>query len=208
MRFSPIQTLFCLLLLFSCPIFAQNSIQLIPESSSIRIFGTSNIHDWEMYVELQTKTPDYTIPNNTIKDLKDIQFKIEGIKLKSLESAMEKKAHKALKLPDFPFISFHLKKITIRNHKATSFSGFAIGTLTISGQSKDVRLPIKGNFLGKKKLNLMGHIDLKMSDFKIEAPTAFFGAITTTDEIKILYSLDFISKQKLTQDILSSNLTP
>ena len=114
MRFNPIHTLFFLLLLFSSPIFAQNSIQLISESSSIRIFGTSNIHDWEMHVELQTKTPDYTIPNNSIKDLKDIQFKIEGIKIKSLESAMEKKAHKALKLPSFPFISFHLKKISIK----------------------------------------------------------------------------------------------
>lgn len=208
MRFNPIHTLFFLLLFFSSPTFAQNSIQLIPESSSIRVFGTSNIHDWEMYVELQTKTPDYIIPNNTIKDLKNIQFKIEGIKLRSAESAMEKKAHKALKLPDFPFINFHLKKITIRNHKATSFSAIAIGTLIISGQSKDVRLPINGNFLGKKKLNLMGYIDIKMSDFNIEAPTAFFGAITTADEIKILYSLDFISKQKLTQEMLSSNLTP
>ena len=177
MRFYLISTL--ILFLLNNPITAQNSIQLIPQSSSIRIFGTSNIHDWEMYVELQTKTPDYTIPNNTIKDLKNIQFKIEGVKLKSLESAMEKKAHKALKLPDFPFISFHLKKITIRNHKATNFNAFAIGSLTISGQSQDVRLPINGNFLGKKKLNLMGHIDLKMSDFNIEAPTAFFGAITT-----------------------------
>jgi hypothetical protein len=206
MRFYLISTL--ILFLLNNPITAQNSIQLIPESSSIRIFGTSNIHDWEMYVELQTKTPDYIIPNNTIKDLKNIQFKIEGVKLKSLESTMEKKAHKALKLPDFPFISFHLKKITIRNHKATSFSAFAIGTLLISGESKDVRLPINGNFLGKKKLNLMGHIDLKMSDFNIEAPTAFFGAITTADGIKILYSLDFISKQKLTPEMLSSNLNP
>lgn len=208
MHFNRIHILIFLLFLCSSPIIAQNSIQLIPKSSSIRIFGTSNIHDWEMYVELQTNTPAYLIPNNTIKDLKDIQFKIEGIKLRSLESAMEKKAHKALKLPNFPFISFHLKKITIRNHKAKSFNAFAIGTLVISGQSKDIKFPIKGNFLGKKKLNLMGHIDLKMSDFKIEAPTAFFGAITTSDEIKILYSLDFISKQKLTQDMLSSNLIP
>ncbi len=208
MRFNHIHILILLFFLFSNTVFAQNSIQIIPESSSIRIFGTSNIHDWEMHVEMQTKTTDYIIPNNSIKGLKNILFKIEGIKLKSLESTMEKKAHKALKLPDFPFINFHLKKITIRNHKASSFSAFAIGTLTISGQSKDIRLPISGNFLGKKKLNLMGHIDLKMSDFNIEAPTAFFGAITTADKIKVLYSLDFISKQKLTQDMLNSNLAP
>ena len=208
MRLNRILTLIFILLLTSNLIFAQNSIQLIHESSSIRIFGTSNIHDWEMHVELQTNTPDYIIPNNTIKDLKDIQFKIEGVKIKSLESAMEKRAHKALKLTNFPFISFHLKKLSIKNHKANSFTAFAIGTLVISGQSKDVRLLTYGNFLGKKKLNLRGHVDLKMSDFKIEAPTVFFGAITSADEIKILYSLDFISKQKLTQDILHSNLTP
>ncbi len=121
---------------------------------------------------------------------------------------MEKKAHKALKLTTFPSINFHLKKLSIKKQKTTSFSALAIGTLVISGQSKDIRLPINGNFLGKKKLNLTGHIDFKMSDFKVEAPSAFFGAITTADEIKVLYSLDFISKQKLTQDMLSSNLNP
>lgn len=208
MRLRHIYILILIFFLISNSIIAQNSIQLIPESSSIRVFGTSNIHDWEMHVEFQTKISDYEIPNNSIKDLKNIQFKIEGIKLKSQENAMEKKAHKALDLQHFPFISFLLKKITIRNHKATSFNAFAIGTLVVSGQSHDVRLPINGNFLGNKKLNLVGHIDLKMSDFKIEAPTAFFGAISTADDIKILYSLDFTSKQKLTQDMLSSNLNP
>ncbi len=92
MRFNPIFSLFFLLLLSSSPILAQNSIQLIPESSSIRVFGTSNIHDWEMYVELQTKTPDYTIPNNTIKDLKDIQFKIECHQTKELGKCNGKKS--------------------------------------------------------------------------------------------------------------------
>jgi len=208
MRFNHLYILIFLLFLISNSTKAQNSIQLIPESSSIRVFGTSNIHDWEMHVEFQSNISDYEIPNNSLKNLKNTQFKIEGIRLRSKESAMEKKAHKALKLPEFPFISFLLKKITIRNHKATNFNAFAIGTLLISGQSQDVKLPINGNFLGKKKLNLTGCIDLKMSDFNIEAPSAFFGAISTNDDIKILYSLDFTSKQKLTQDMLSSNLNP
>jgi len=208
MRYSLLHILIFLIILISNSTYAQNSIQLIPESSSIRVFGTSNIHDWEMHVEFQSDISGYEIPNNSIKDLKNTEFKIEGIRLKSKESAMEKKAHKALKLPKFPLISFLLKKITIRNHKATNFNAFAIGTLVISGQSQEVKLPINGNFLGKKKLNLTGSIDLKMSDFNIEAPSAFFGAISTDDEIKILYSLDFTSKQKLTQDMLSSNLNP
>ena len=208
MHFKQIHILLFLFILISYSTFAQNSLHLIPESSSIRVFGTSNIHDWEMHVEFKTKTSAYEIPNNSLKDLKNTEFKIEGIRLKSQESTMEKKAHKALNTLKFPYISFLLKKITIRNHKATSFNAFAIGTLIISGQSQDVKLPINGNFLGKKKLNLMGHIDLRMSDFKIEAPSAFFGAISTDDEIKILYSLDFTSKQKLTQDMLSSNLNP
>ena len=208
MRFWLFTTLTFLLILINSVTFAQNSIQLIPESSSIRVFGTSNIHDWEMHVELKVQTSDYIIPNNSIKDLKNIHFKIEGNQLKSKETAMEKKAYKALKIDNFPFISFLLKKITIRNHKATNFNAFAIGTLVISGQSRDVKLPIDGNFLGKKKLNLTGHIDLNMSDFKIEAPTAFFGAISTADEIKIIYSLDFTSKQKLTHDMLTTNLKP
>jgi len=196
-------------LIFICNTsIAQNSIHLLPKSSSIRVFGTSNVYDWELYVELQKKTPNYKIPNNSIKDLKNILFKIDGHKLKSKENAMEKMAHKKLNLSSFPHISFLLKEITIKNYKTTSFNALAIGTFLVSGQQKDVILPINGNFIGNKKMNLTGHIDLKLSDFKIDLPSAFFGLVSADDEIKILYSLDFASKKKLTEDMLSFNLTP
>jgi len=196
------------LIVLSNSTIAQNSIHLVPETSSIRVFGTSNIHDWEMYVEFQTETSDYEIPNNSLKNLKNVEFKIEGNQFKSKESAMEKKAHKAMNLSQFPYITFLLKRITIRNSKSTSFDAVAIGTLIISGQSKDVKLPINGNILGNRKMNITGHIDLKMSDFKIKPPTAFFGAISTADEIKIAYSIDFTSKEKISLEMLSSNLNP
>ncbi|RXQ97631.1 YceI family protein [Ancylomarina salipaludis] len=196
------------LIVLSNSTIAQNSIHLVPETSSIRVFGTSNIHDWEMYVEFQTETSDYEIPNNSLKNLKNVEFKIEGNQFKSKESAMEKKAHKAMNLSQFPYITFLLKRITIRNSKPTNFNAIAIGTLIISGQSKDVKLPIKGNILGNRKMNITGYIDLKMSDFKIKPPTAFFGAISTANEIKIAYSIDFTSKEKISPEMLSSNLNP
>lgn len=196
------------LIVLSNSTIAQNSIHLVPETSSIRVFGTSNIHDWEMYVEFQTETSDYEIPNNSLQNLKNVEFKIEGNQFKSKESAMEKKAHKAMNLSQFPYITFLLKRITIRNSKPTSFNAVAIGTLIISGQSKDVKLPINGNILGNRKMNITGYIDLKMSDFKIKPPTAFFGAISTADEIKIVYSIDFTSKEKISLEMLSSNLNP
>ncbi|MDE5424233.1 YceI family protein [Ancylomarina sp. DW003] len=197
----------CILLLNNS-LYSQNKIQLIPESSSVHVFGTSNVHDWQMFVEFDKNTSDYKIPNNSIKDLKNIEFKIKGIQLRSKEKAMEKMAHKALKIFHFPEIKFMLKRITIKSHKSTSFIGFAVGILTVSGQKKNIRLPINGNFTGKRKINIRGHIDLKMSDFKVDPPKAFLGAVSTSDDIKILYSLDFSSKQKLTQDMLSMNLMP
>lgn len=208
MSFRRIYFIIISLILICNSSIAQNSIHLLPESSSIRVFGTSNVYDWELYVELQKKTPNYKIPNNSIKDLKNILFKINGHKLKSQENAMEKMAHKKLNLTFFPHISFLLKEITIRSYKATSFNAFATGTFRVSGQTKDVILPINGNFVGNKKMNLTGHIDLRLSDFKIDLPTAFFGIVSASDEIKILYSLDFASKNKLTEDMLSFNLTP
>jgi len=197
-----------LLSLISNSTIAQNSIKLLKESSSIRVFGTSNVHDWEMYIKFNEEIPNYKIPGSSLKSLKDVQFKIEGNRLKSSESAMEKKAYKALRLTEHPFINFLLRKITIKNHKASSFNAVAHGQLTIAGKTKDIKLPLSGNILGDKKMNLTGHIDLKMSDYEIKAPTAFFGAISTSDDIKILYSLDFSSKQKLSQELLSFNLTP
>jgi len=208
MPFRLIHIFSLLLFVFNNTAIAQNSIHLIPETSSIRVLGTSNVHDWEMYVEFQTETLDYEIPNNSLKNLKNVEFKIEGNQFKSKESAMEKKAHKAMNLSHFPYITFLLKKITIRNNKQASFNAVAFGTLIISGQSKDVKLPINGKILGSRKMNITGHIDLKMSDFKIKPPTAFFGAISTADEIKILYSIDFTSKQKISPEMLSSNLNP
>ncbi len=208
MRFSHFNISLLFLILISYSANAQNSFQLIPESSSIRVFGSSNVQDWEMFVDLNTEDSNYTILAKSIKNLKDVQFKIKSLHLTSEESSMKKKAHKALKLSTHPFINFSLEKIIISNHTTNSFEAFALGTFHIAGQSKKVQLPLHGNFLSDEKMNLSGHIDLKMSDFKIKAPTALFGAIATTDGIKVLYSLDFSSKQKLTEEMIAIKLAP
>jgi len=196
------------LIIISNPVFAKNKITLLPDSSSITVQGTSSLHDWEMHVKLRSQSIEYKTPSNSIEELKDIQININASDLKGSNNIMEGFAHNALKLKEYPFITFYLTQVEIRESESFSFSAIATGQLEIAGSKRTVRLPLSGKILSETKFNLSGKLDLRMSDFGVKAPKALFGAITTHDEISVIYSLNFSSKLNFSKDMLSSKLAP
>jgi polyisoprenoid-binding protein YceI len=70
------------------------------------------------------------------------------------------------------------------------FNGTATGFLSLAGQTKEIKVPFHGNLLENGKMIVEGKVDLKMSEFKIEPPTAMLGTLKTGDEISIVYSLE------------------
>lgn len=159
--------------------FEAGQIKLNAEESSLKITGTSSLHDWEMEVEEFDITG---MVNET--QVQDLEVAIVAKSMKSGKSIMDGKAYDAVKADDFPKIFFKAKTLNIQGK---SISGK--GTLEIGGESRPIDLKADIVKNASSEMQLKGSVPLKMTDFKIDPPTAMFGTLKTGDEVTIYYDI-------------------
>ena len=159
--------------------------------SQLSISGTSSLHDWHMKLDaLNCQIMGEKAADNDIL-LKNIDFEAKVSNLKSNESSiMDNKAYKAMKQDKFPTISFTGNNVFTLPLNKDQFSGTVSGMLSIAGKKKEVRINIKGNS-ENGLITVEGAYPLKMSDFGIDPPTAFFGTLKTGDQITVHFKILF-----------------
>lgn len=163
-------------------LFNMGQIKLNNEKSTMKITGTSSLHDWEMTVNEFDVIG--VITNSQVQNLK------ATIKAKSMESGksiMDDKAYDAVEADDYPEIIFSAKTLQMSENMISGK-----GNLVIAGESREIDFKAKIIKNGTE-MQLQGKLTLKMSDFKITPPTAMFGTLKTGDEVVIHYDI-FLTK--------------
>lgn len=183
-----------LFLIISAETISQTSYKLNPENSKMTILGTSTLHDWQMEVkDIDCSTALITEGEN-ILGMQDTWFSCITTSIVSDYNIMDKKTHEALKAEEFSNIIFRMINGKVFFHFLSmtdnEFIGTATGYLSVAGQTKEIKVPFHGNFLENGLVKVEGKVDLKMSVFKIDPPTAMLGTLKTGDEISIVYSLE------------------
>lgn len=147
--------------------------------SSMKISGTSTLHDWEINIESFTgkaKMNGEKMENATfVADVKS---------LKSGTSSMDDNTYKALKSKDHPKITFRSTGITETDGKLT-----IKGNITIAGATRPVTLSGTLEKWAERSMTVKGSYTFKMSEFGIDPPRAMLGTIRTGDEITIAFKL-------------------
>lgn len=166
------------LLIFSLGVSAQDFTSRQAESS-MKVSGTSTLHDWDINVE--TFTGKATIKGETMESA---SFVADVKSMKSGTSSMDDNTYKALKAKDHP-------KITFKSTGITNSGGKLVmrGNLTIAGVTKPVTLNMNWEKWAEKSTSVSGSYTFKMSEFGIDPPRAMLGAIKTGDEVTITYKL-------------------
>lgn len=173
------------LILASWPLTA-DGLRTSTFKSKISIHGTSTLHDWESIVN--QVTGEFVLNNDQIESLV-LNIPVLSIKSKDEEKLMDKKTYEALKSNKNPVITF---KLTQPAKPVISDSGAEVtltGDLTIAGVTKRITFKSTGEKNGSSSYTFNGIIPLKMSDFKIDPPTALLGVIKTGDQINIKFNL-------------------
>ena len=188
-----------IIILGICPVLVFSQEYHLAPSSTIVVSGTSTIHDWTAQVKKQTgkaiiqakKKTKTSLKQGTLSELTVLVF------AKDLESTkgrtMDSKMHKALKIQEFPTISYTLShpiKFALIDQDGTSIKDFS-GVLDIAGVEQENTADLEVKYLGNS-LFLSGEIPLKLSDFSIDPPTAMFGQIETGNTITINFDLEFL----------------
>lgn len=159
--------------------------------STLRIEGTSTLHDWSMSAENFKGDLSVDLAPTALK-IHELFMTIPVKSLKSTEgAAMDKNAYKALKANDFETITFAF--IDVKECKTTTNNCFDLsitGNLTIAGKTKTITLPMNA-VPDAEGLTLRGETKITMSSYDVEAPSFLFGAMTTGDEITVKFSIQY-----------------
>lgn len=178
-RFSALAMLF---VVASLATTAQVQYKLDSKNSSILVKGTSTIHDWEMNVKAPTSS--FTLQEDqSLERLTSGSFTVGVASIESDKNIMNKKAWEALKEKKFPQIKAKLLQVSQNGN-----SGTVQMELTIAGKTQKIADDFKLTN-GSGKILVEGILDLKMTDFGVEPPTAMMGTIKTGNEIKVEYKL-------------------
>ncbi|QGY44527.1 hypothetical protein GM418_12910 [Maribellus comscasis] len=167
--------------------FGQQQFKVIPSESKLIVSGTSSVHDWEMEAEEFSCNATIALNENSITEIRNVDFTCPVESLKSNNKIMNNKTQKALNSDKSPEINFRLNKSVAANPDKSSSE--LKGLLTINGTDKEVGIKFAYDKVAQNRIKIKGEVPLKMSDFKVDPPTAMMGALKTADEIKITYEI-------------------
>lgn len=174
-------------LFFTHPLSAQQVYKVVPSGNSLVIKGNSNLHEWETKGEQISGELTATLENNKIKKIDKVSIKIPVSAIKSGKGVMDSKVYDALKNEKFPTITYQSSTISLpRTNEITS-----IGQFIIAGVTKDKTLVASYVIGADGKITIKGSIKLKMTEFSMTLPTAFFGSLKVYDDVEILYEVSF-----------------
>lgn len=184
--------LLAILVVFSISAFtpkAADPVYKIITSSSIKVLGTSNMHDWNMVADNFTCEGNFTVKNGVLQDVTSLQFSLPVINLKGKESLLNSRAYKVLNAEKFKTITFKLTNATVNSTQKVIN---ATGNLTISGVTKVVSLKTNYVVNADQSITCRGSEVVKMSSHGVKAPSFMMGALKTGDAVTI----DFVLKLK------------
>jgi len=156
------------------------------QNSSLLVYGTSNIHDWEIETENQSGTISLDTTNEL--QIKKLNFTVEVESLKSGKSGMDKNTYKALDTKNFKTIEFQFVNAEeITDLKDGNFTIKTKGDLKIAGVTKRISLDFNLN-INDGIVKLVGEKTIKMTDYNVSPPTALLGTIKTGDAVTIKFN--------------------
>jgi len=165
---------------------------VVVSSARVTIAGSSNVIDWSA-----TTTAARTANVKVTSDLPGGDFFWVGVLQPGAVSSFDlvvpvtalvsdrdnftADLHKALKADQFPDIVFRLVRLEQRPGGA-----IAHGTLQVAGVVREVALPVVTS-TRNGALWVSGSIDLMMTDFGIEPPTAMLGTLKTNPKVTVRF---------------------
>ncbi|HLO90701.1 MAG: YceI family protein [Chloroflexota bacterium] len=168
-------------------LLAQHTYEV--KSHSLVVAGTSNLHDWTANAEKVAGNFKLQVNNGKIASVNGVEIKVDAKSLKgSKGSIMDSKIEDALDAKKNPYISFKSNSGAV-TEKAGSYKITANGVLTIAGVSQNITVDANGKVLPNGDVEFTGTKKLKMTDYKVDPPTAMLGTLTTGDDITLTFKV-------------------
>jgi len=171
-------------------IVAQESKVVLAESK-LEVFGTSNLHDWEIQAKAMSGKSTMSIEAADLKAIKSLDFSVEVEQLKSGKNGMDNNTFKALNSKIYKTINFKL--VSVSKITKTTDGNFTVetqGDLSIAGVTKRINQTFSVKVLGKKAV-FSGKTKIDMTLYGVKPPTALMGTIKTGKDVTIDFKVTY-----------------
>lgn len=163
-------------------------------SGRVTLAGTSNVHAYTAATTTVRVTAakigvvpggaalwDQALEPGVIETL---EIAISAATLASPKGDLDKNMHKALKVEQFPDITFRLVRFDPKADAAGTAR--AIGMLKIAGVEREVALALTTKRTGAT-LTVQGTLDLLMTDYGVTPPKAMLGMLKTDPKVTVTF---------------------
>jgi len=179
------------LLFFTTSNFIAQESKINLAESKLTVFGTSNLHDWDIVAKAMSGKANFNFESNVLKDIESLDFSVESEQLLSGKSGMDSNTFKALNSKKYKTINYKLTKIVkITKVSANTYTIEAQSDLTIAGTTKNITQVFTAVVSGKKVV-LSGKTKITMTQYKIVPPTALFGTIKTGPDVTVDFKVTY-----------------
>jgi polyisoprenoid-binding protein YceI len=160
-------------------------LKIAPKSSVITINGTSNLHDWKSKSE-QIKGE---LILDGVNQVKSFSLEVPVKSIKSGERLMDSKTYDTFNADKHPNISFKLTDVSNLQINGSNVNVVFNGNLTMAGSTKKVAIKATGKNTKAGTYIFNGGVNLKMTDFKMQPPTALLGAMKVGDGVRLAFDI-------------------
>lgn len=162
------------------------------KANKMTVQGSSTLHDWESQITRADIKGVFTIENDKLVEAKNIEVKIPVESIKSTKGKMmDGKTWDAFNYEKYPFITYSLSGGKINEATGTID---AKGSLTMAGVTRPFEVQAKYKVLPGGELQIILSRKFKMTEFKMETPTAMMGSIKVGDEVTVNFDLTINTK--------------
>jgi polyisoprenoid-binding protein YceI len=193
-RLNLIPALFAAILFFALPLISQaQTYGLVSgKQGSIKVLGTSNVHDWEMASTSMDSKGEFKFDgNNALQSISNFTFTVAAKTIKSESSSMDSRMYKAIKADEYPKITYNLRSTQVTPAGKNKFLVKAIGDLTIAGAKQPIAMDVNVVVNPDNTLTITGSEPLKLTDYKLTPPSFMAGAMKVGNDLTIKYALNY-----------------
>jgi hypothetical protein len=180
------------------PAFSQGSLILSTKDSQLFVKGTSTLHDWQCRAEQLSSQFVAEIGEGNIKQIRSFVLNVPVNSIRSIteqgayyDKGMDKNIYKALKADKNPNITFTFSRIVKKNSNGKGLDMEIMGALRVAGVTKELTIIVRSIPISDGLL-FEGKVPLKMTDYKVEPPTAIFGTIKTGNEVMVEFKMAYL----------------
>lgn len=169
--------------LLSLPVFAQSTYKTAAFSAVVK--GTSNLHNWQSETKQAKATASLGISGTELRSVESLVVDMPVRSIKSEKgSIMDGKTYKALAADKNPNITLRLVSAEVQGNLVN-----ATCSLNIAGTTNTIDLAVKTKVNADGSVQFTGSKKIKMTDYKVNPPTALMGALTTGNDVEIFFNL-------------------